>query len=482
MKKLFIIIILSSAVQLAQEQETSLNKQMSTQMFQPITVTVGGDFVITGSFTASRSQRVDHFITTIFTQAKEKITASITQLETIKEIYQGLNRYPLRDITLKRISSEILKVDLLKFRLTGDFKYNPYLMNDDVIVFPTYDDERNFIDIDGAVNKPVKFQFVEGDKLSDAIMFAGGINLAYDNVKSVEISRLKEKGEKEELLVASINDDVTLKRGDRIRVMFDENEKRAFKVLVLGEVQKPGYVYITKNSTTIKEVIEKVGGFKQDADLNRAEILRNYSPIEILKKQKMLQEFTDDQRQNLTPEFQLKIKQMSDEYSMARTSNLTIEDSTAFNIDNKLRVLNSEQLVDFNGLLNNSPEVANFLLKDGDVILVPLKFNYVYVFGQVEKVGYIKHEEGKDYKYYIEKSGGISGEAKDFEDIAIVKGKFRKWVVENKETTSIDPGDFIYVPKTIRRPFKYYLENFGSIASIIGSIATIILLVVQSGK
>jgi len=139
-------------------------------------------------------------------------------------------------------------------------------------------------------------------------------------------------------------------------------------------------------------------------------------------------------------------------------------------------------LVDFNGLQNNSDEAANFLLRDGDVILVPLKFNYVYVFGQVEKVGYIKHEKDKDYKYYIEKSGGISEEAKDLEDVAIIKGKSRKWVVENKETTSIDSGDFIYVPKTIRRPFQYYLENFGSIASIIGSIATIILLVIQSGK
>ncbi len=482
MKKILLIIILSCVELLAQEQESTLNKQMNTQLLQPITVTVGGDFVVTGSFTAYRSQRVDHFITILFTQAKEKITSSLNQLETIKQVYQGLDRFPLRDITLKRMSGEILKVDLLRFRLTGDFKYNPYLMNDDVIIFSTYDDERNFIDINGAVNKPVKFQFVEGDKLSDAIMFAGGLNLAYDNVKFVEISRLKEKGEKEDLLVSSISDDVILKRGDRIRVMFDENEKRVFKVLVLGEVQKPGYVYITKNSTTIKEVVEKVGGFKPDADLNRAEVLRNYSPIEILKKQKMLLEFFDDPMQNLNPEIQLKIKQMSDEYSMARTSNLTVEDSIAFKIDNKLRVLNSEQLVDFNGLQNNSDEAANFLLRDGDVILVPLKFNYVYVFGQVEKVGYIKHEKDKDYKYYIEKSGGISEEAKDLEDVAIIKGKSRKWVVENKETTSIDSGDFIYVPKTIRRPFQYYLENFGSIASIIGSIATIILLVIQSGK
>jgi protein involved in polysaccharide export with SLBB domain len=306
--------------------------------------------------------------------------------------------------------------------------------------------------------------------------------MAYDYVSEAEISRLKDRGSVEELIKVKLSENVVLQRGDRIRVLFEENNKLDFKVLVLGEVNRPGKIYIKKEGTTLAEAIANTGGFRSGADLNRAEILRNYSPVEILKKQKMLQEFSDDQNQNLTPEFQLKIKQISDEYSMARTSNLTIEDSTAFNIDNKLRVLNSEQLVDFNGLRNNSPDVTNFLLRDGDVILVPLKFNYVYVFGQVEKVGYVKHEEGKDYKYYIEKSGGISEEAKDLDEVAIVKGKSRKWVVENKETTSIDPGDFIYVPKTIRRPFQYYLENFGSIASIIGSIATIILLVIQSGK
>ncbi len=481
MKKLLLIIILSSAALLAQEQESSLNKQMNTQLLQPITVTVGGDFVVTGSFTAYRSQRVDHFITILFTQAKEKITSSLNQLETIKQVYQGLDRFPLRDITLKRVSGEILKVDLLKFRLTGDFKYNPYLMNDDVIIFSAYDDERNFIDIDGAVNKPVKFQFVEGDKLSDAIMFAGGLNLAYDNVKFVEISRLKEKGEKEELLVSSISDDVILKRGDRIRVMFDENEKRVFKVLVLGEVQKPGYVYITKNSTTIKEVVEKVGGFTANASLGKSELIRGTSDLQLLKMKAFKETYEKEGNITLTQKFYEKTfnEMMTEQLLMLRTADISVEDTAYFYVDNALRVFQNQSIVDFTKINSDSTSDSKYIVRNGDVIVVPYREELVYLFGQVYTPGFVKYEKGKDWKFYLNKSGGKTELADS--DVKIIKAKTRTWITADSDVR-IEPGDFIYVPKDIPKRFDWYLKQVGSLSSIITAVATIVLIIVQSGK
>jgi len=481
MKKLLLIIILSSGALLAQEQESTLNKQMNTQLLQPITVTVGGDFVVTGSFTAYRSQRVDHFITILFTQAKEKITSSLNQLETIKQVYQGLDRYPLRDITLKRISGEIIKVDLLKFRLTGDFKYNPYLMNDDVIVFPTYDDERNFVDINGAVNKPVKFQFVEGDKLSDAILFAGGINLAYDDVKSVEISRLKDKGEKEELLIASISDNVILKRGDRIRVMFDENEKRVFKVLVLGEVQKPGYIYITKNNTTIREVINKAGGFTNNASLEKSELIRGTNDIQLLKMKAFKETYEKEENVILTQKFYEKIynEMMTEQLLMLRSADLAAEDTSFFYVDNALRVFQNQSIVNFTKINSDTTSDSKYIVRDGDVVVIPYKEELVYLFGQVYTPGFVNYEKGKSWKYYLQKSGGKT-ELADSE-IKIIKAKTRTWLTADSDM-QIDPGDFIYVPKDVPKRFDYYLKQFGAASSIVTAIATIILIIVQAGK
>jgi len=78
----------------------------------------------------------------------------------------------LRNITLKRTNGEELKLDLMKFRRTGDFVNNPYLKNDDVLIFPSSDLDRNFFSINGAINKPGKYHFRDGDKLNNAIELA----------------------------------------------------------------------------------------------------------------------------------------------------------------------------------------------------------------------------------------------------------------------------------------------------------------------
>lgn len=480
MKKL-ILIILFFSVNLFAQEESSLTKQNPLTALQAITVTIGGDFILTGSFTALKTQRLDHFITTIFTQAQQKAMQSLNTIETINQIKKNIERYPLRDITLKHVDGSIQKIDLLKFRLLGDFKQNPYLQNDDVIIFPNYDEERNFVEIQGAVNKPIKFQFVDGDKLSDAILFAGGLNKAYDNIEKAEITRLDNSGEKEEKIIVDINKNYDLKRGDRIRILSDENHKLSFKVLVLGEVKFPGYVYVKGNGSTLKDVIEKAGGFKDNADLSRAEVIRDYNSIDMLRKMNFEDIYLNNE-QNLPAEYQLKMKQLKESLKLARLNNLVEEDTLFFNIDNQLRVLQTESLVDFTKITDPNSDESNFIVKDGDLILVPDKFDYVYVFGQVAKAGYVKFDEGKDYKYYIEKSGGKAETARDDDEVVIVKGKEMNWITKDKEKVKIEPGDFIYVPKEIPRTFWYRFTKVSTVVSVIGSVATLILLLKQYAK
>ena len=478
MKKILIIIIFVCGSLFAQDLETTFGKQTNSQLLLPIIVTVGGDFVVTGSFTAFKSQRVDHFITTIFATAKENVTASLTQIETIKQVYQELDKYPLRDITLKRVNGEVLNVDLLKFRLTGDFMYNPYLMNDDVIIFPSYDDERNFIDIAGAVNKPVKFQFVEGDKLSDAILFGGGLNPAFDNITEAEISRLSQQGQKEEVITAEIPKDFTLQRGDRIRILFNENDKKSYKVLVLGEVNSPGYIFVTKNSTTLKELLTKSGGFTQNADIKNSELLRGTNKEQLLKI-KLLKESFEKEGTLSSKYFERSFNQlMTEEFKMLRTADVTVEDSASFLIDNYLRVLDNQSAVDFSKI-NSETEDANFIVQDGDVVLVPQKENVVYVFGQVINPGYFTYQNDKNWEYYLNKAGGKAERADS--DVKVIKRKNKTWIsVDNNP--NLEPGDFIYVLKDVPRSFDYYLRNVGAISSVITAVATLILIVIQASK
>jgi protein involved in polysaccharide export with SLBB domain len=436
-----------------------------------INVTIGGSFIITGTFNSLISERVDQFITRLYNEARNLALSTARDEITLAKVTSTLDKYSRRNILLKRAAGEEVKIDLEKFRLTGDFKLNPYLKNDDVIIFPEYNIETNYVSVEGAVNLPVKFQYCEGDKLSDALLFARGINPAYDDVQEVEISRLDKTGNEEEIIKAGINDVVELKNGDRIRVLSDINNKKDFKVLVLGEVKSPGYIFIKKNQTTVRDVIEKAGGFLADASLENSELIRGSNGQQVMRMKYIKEQFEKN------PE--LKYSKFDTKYNyqnletllMSRTSDLTIEDSLALSIDNLLRLMHSPGIVDFTKIDDSSSKEGAFIVKDGDVVLIPEKQDVVFMFGQINSDGYIPYVEGKNIDYYIEKAGG-KGDAADG-DVKVIRAKSRAWI-DADEKTVIAPGDFIYMPKKVSHSWSYYVLQAGSVASVISAISTFI--------
>ena len=118
-----------------------------------------------------------------------------------------------------------------------------------------------------------------------------------------------------------------LKRGDRILIPAEESKRQDYKVRIIGEVLHPGFIPITNNKTTIKDVIQMAGGFTSEADLYRSEIIRGANAFESLI-------FTEQ----------------SEKLQMARMSTLIENDSLYFQIDEKLRFLRGNGLVDFTKL------------------------------------------------------------------------------------------------------------------------------------
>ena len=374
MKKTLVLTLCLIFTLIAQEKQ---NQQQSMIQF-PISVTIGGKFIVNGSFPASMTERVDQFVTRIYNLAKENSLSIAQDLATVNEINKNLEEeYAIRGLLLKNVNGEERKIDLAKFRVNGDFINNPYLKNDDVIIFPAVDLERNFIRIIGAVNNPGKFMFVEGDKLSDAIELAQGLNKSYDNINKIIIYRLNFGGSEQDSIIIGINEDVPLMRGDRIVVAAEENKRQDYKVNVIGEVLHPGFIPITNNKTTIKDVIQMAGGFTSQADLYRSEIIRGANAFESLI-------FTEQ----------------SEKLQMARMSTLIENDSLYFQIDEKLRFLRGNGLVDFTKLSNDEFDDGKFIVQNYDVIYIPAKINLVYVYGQVNKAGYINYSADKNYDYY----------------------------------------------------------------------------------
>ena len=433
-----------------------------------ISVTIGGKFIITGTFPATTTERVDQFVTRMFNQGKEKLLATATNSSwLLPQIQRELADYSFRNIKLKRFDGKEIILDLEKFRLNGDFVNNPYLKNDDILIFPPADLERNFFSVNGAVNNPGKFHFVDGDKLKDAIEFAGGINKAYENVTIADINRLSYDGRELKVVSVDINSDFALQRGDRIVVVADETMKKDFSVFIVGEVNSPGLIPITKDKTSLYEAINKAGGLTKAASLKHAKLYNGNS----INSKGYPSKSDLDLNNNI-----VKIELLM----MSRMSNIVPEDTAYFNAENQLRVLMEGYTLDFTKLNDPNSEVSKYLVKDNDVVIIPSLDSSVYVFGQVLSPGHVAYLPGKDYQYYIEKAKGF-GDFAEKNDVMIIKGVTRNWIEADKSIT-IEEGDYIYIPRKTMRSFNSYASTIGTYLGIVGSAATIILLLLQFKK
>ena len=477
MKKYFTLLFVLLYMTVNAQNDNSKNENYLVGA-NLISVTIGGKFIITGTFPASGNERADQFITRMFNQGKEKLLATATNISwLLPQIKKELADYSFRNIKLKRVDGREIILDLEKFRLNGDFVNNPYLKNDDILIFPSADLERNFFSVFGAVNNPGKFHFVDGDKLKDAIEFAGGINKAYENVTSADINRLSYDGRNQRVVSVDINSDYALQRGDRIVIVANETMKKDFSIMILGEVNSPGVIPITRDKTTLYEVINKAGGLTKAASLKQAKLYTGNSVYSIMEKQ-FISNIKD---YPIRPDFDLnsnyfKIEQLI----MSRMSNLVPEDTAYFYAENQLRVLLEGSTIDFTKLNNPNSEVSKYLVKDNDIIIIPSRDSSVYVFGQVLSPGHITYFPGKGYKYYIEKANGF-GDFAEKSDVMIIKGVSHSWI-EAEDNIVIEEGDYIYIPRKTMRSYNSYVNQVGTYLGIVGSAATIILLLLQFKK
>lgn len=480
MKKHILVILMLLCVQFikAQNENRTTSSSSSSLSSMAISVTIGGDFITTGTFPAMINERVDAFVTRMYTEASVRAVANITDVLVLDKISKKLDEYSLRNVAVKRSSGETLHLDLLKFRLTGDFKNNPYLKNDDVIIFTSSNMDENFFTVSGAVNKPDKFPFLDGDKLSDALELARGISKAYENVTKAVIYRLNYNGEERKKIVTDISGDYSLQRGDRIVVLANENQRKEFNVTIIGEIKQPGIIPITKGSTTLKEAIDDAGGLTERADLKRAKLVHGKSLSIILEKEFGLniqeQSVFFKELPNL-PSFEF------ERGKMLRTTTMTEKDTAFFTIDETLRQLLNESSFSFDSVSNENLSIANLKLRDGDYIIIPQKLNTVYVYGQVANPGNVSFVDGQDYTYYVKSAGGLIELSKE-KEIAVIKGANRQWIPVKDHDVKIEPGDFIYVPKDPNMSFDYYIGKIGTYVGIVGSTATIILLMLQFKK
>jgi len=352
--------------------------------------------------------------------------------------------FSLRNIEIIRKDGSISNVDLYKYFMTNDDRYNSYFREGDILRIPFGQLSKNYITIEGAVQLSGIYEYNKNDDLETIIGLGRGFDKDAEP-DSISIFRVDQSTNKYESVNLSYENNKNFKIDvfDRIFVKYKTNYIKSISVTLLGEVNRPGVYPITFKNTTLKDVIEMAGGFKSTAYLPLCIVFRKYDE-EYLKRD------TNEILVNM------------------RANDLIISDKDKSAFERDIISRRNRVVVDFEKLFKGNDETQNIILEDKDIVYINDDKKTVYVFGQVSNEGYVPYKQGADFQYYIDRAGGYSLAA-DEGNTRIIKFNSRGWY--KPEKVQVMSGDFVYVPKKTPAEFK---ESLLIIATIIGTITAIV--------
>lgn len=422
------------------------------------TVRITGYGILDRTVYVQATERADNVIALAEQQTREELKSNARLNEPLSFNTERKENIPgsRRKIVIQHKDGTRSAADIEKFMATKDPRYNPLLRDGDIVIVPAKNIMRDFVGVYGAVNGEGTYEYVAGDSLLSMIRIARGCSPLADSGR-IEVSRTDEFGNSPftihsdlRSIIAGKTSDVSLQRGDRVVIKERVELRRDYKVRIDGEVLYPGFYPVTKDSTKLSEVIAAAGGFTDFASLGSSKIFRR----------------------SVTE------KEISSERLESARGGVTPEDSAYFYLETNVR-LNREQVVaDFISLLSGDKS-KDVYLRDGDEIVVASKNKTIYVFGQVVTPGHVPFVPGEKFNFYVQKSGGFTQYAREG-DVRIIKANTKQWLDPGE--TAIEGGDYVWVPKEPYRPYGYYIQIYSQVFGILGTVATLIVLVTQLKK
>lgn len=183
-------------------------------------------------------------------------------------LYQagGVNEIgTLRAIKVARGGKTIVTIDVYDYLLNGKNSNDIRLADGDAVIVDTYD---CLVDVQGKVKRPMLYEMKTSESAADLLRYAGGFaREAYR--ADIRIERVGDRERQIYTLDAEEQKAFKMRDGDIMSVdsIADSYENM---VEAKGALFRPGKFQLGGNIRTVKQLIERAGGLKPDAFVNRA--------------------------------------------------------------------------------------------------------------------------------------------------------------------------------------------------------------------
>jgi polysaccharide biosynthesis/export protein len=333
-------------------------------------------------------------------------------------------------------SKKLISIDISKNFNDSSLSDGYYQLNenDKVIIYnrEMFNSEL-FVTISGSITNPGNYDFKNGMTLNDIILEAGGVPNIINRFKT-EITRKNNNSnykysklieaefinDYNSIVGASIekNDLVYVKPFDNIIIRPDPFGYKNRSVTISGQVKYPGTYPIISSNDKITEIIERAGGLTDDAYPRSSRLIRDSIEIK----------------------------------------------------------------VSFEKIIYNSKSKYNFIVKDGDEILINGRPNLITIRGAVNNPGNYQYLKGYRLNDYIEMAGGYSinasraGTRVDYPD-----GNSAQLKIFNFAPRVYDGSTIVVETKEVAPPFNFtdYVTN---LTSIYADLTQAYLMIILAGR
>ena len=354
-------------------------------------------------------------------------------------------------------SLEVKSVDLAKL-MSGEIADITLRPNDQFVVAAESGMRENYtVSILGSVSRPDTYPYAENMTVEDLLVAAGGL-LESASTANVAITRrikdpksLNVNDQLFETFIINVNDSLSVDDGkefvlepfDQVYVRRSPVYITQSSVTVTGEVAFGGNYPLSHRNMRISEVIAAAGNVTPGAFVEGAYLLRRMTDEERIQSQALHDMITAQANSGSRDSLNMAGAKIRSVYSVG---------------------------INLEAALNNPGSDADIVLRDGDVVSVPLYNGTVRVMGAVLYPNSVTFTEGKKLKYYVDAAGGFDTRARKNKAFVI----YMNGMVASGKSAEIRPGCIVIVPSKNQTNPISWAEAVGLLSSTASTAAVII--------